>query len=184
MIKIKTNNITELLNCLYGDNEDYDYINKKDLKTIIKEHQKSLEKIYKKLEETDFNTLDIYNLGDVINLLELFKDVEIEEEIKINNIKKKLNNLVKQEYLWSYELEDNELILYYGLSSVRDTMRVIDITSKDLKQALLESAEELRIDIESSLVDNNDYFGYDTKEELEDRIVEETEYLKLLSELI
>lgn len=102
----------------------------------------------------------------------------------MNNIKKKLNNLVKQEYLWSYELEDNELILYYGLSSVKDTMRVIDITNKDLKQALLESAEELRIDIESSLVDNNDYFGYDSEEQLEERIVEETEYLKLLSELV
>lgn len=102
----------------------------------------------------------------------------------MNNIRKRLNNLVKQEYLWSYELEDNELVLYYGLSSVKDTMRVIDITNKDLKRALLKSAEELRIDIESSLIDNNDYFGYDSEEQLEERIVEETEYLKLLSELV
>lgn len=82
MIKIKTNNITELLNCLYGDNEDYDYIKKRDINEIIIEHKIQLEKIYKKLEDIDYNTLGIYMLGDVINLLELFKNVEIEEEIK------------------------------------------------------------------------------------------------------
>ena len=96
----------------------------------------------------------------------------------------RLNDLVKEEYLWSYDLKDNELVVRYGLSSVKDTERAIDLEDKTLKQAFLESAEELRVDIESSLVDNNDYFGYDTKEELEDRITEETEYLKLLSELV
>lgn len=77
MIKIRANNITEILNCLYGDEEDYSYINKKALKDIIKEHQESLIKIYEKLEEIDFEPFDVYCLGDVINLLDLFKKVEL-----------------------------------------------------------------------------------------------------------
>jgi hypothetical protein len=99
-------------------------------------------------------------------------------------MKEKLDKLVKDEWLWDYNLQDDELTIRYGLSSVSDTERVIDITNKDLKQALSESGEDVRIDIESSLVDDNDFFGYDNAEELEDRIVEETEYLKRLSELV
>ena len=99
-------------------------------------------------------------------------------------MREKLNKLVQDEYLWGYDLQDNELVIRYGLASVRDTERVIDLENKDLKQALLESANDLRIDIESSLVDDNDFFGYSSKEELEDRIIEETEYLKLLSALV
>lgn len=79
MIKIKAKNISELLNVLYGDNEDY-YINKKGLKKIIEDHEKSLEKIYNKLEDIDYDPYHIYNLGDVLNLLELFKNIEVEEE--------------------------------------------------------------------------------------------------------
>lgn len=100
------------------------------------------------------------------------------------DIIKKLDKLVKDEYIWSYLLDGNELYIRYGLSSVRDTERVIDLEHKDLKQALLESSKELRDDIESSLVDFMDFFGYDSKEELEDRIVEETDYLKYLSTLV
>lgn len=99
-------------------------------------------------------------------------------------MKEKLDKLVKDEWLWGYDLQDNELIIRYGLSSVGTTERVIDITNKDLKKALFESGEDIRIDIESSLVDDNDFFGYDNAEELEDRIVEETEFLKELSELV
>ncbi len=95
----------------------------------------------------------------------------------------KLNELVKQEYLWSYKIDNNTLIIRYGLPSVRDTERAIDIENKTLSQALFDSAKELRVDIESSLINDTDYFGYDTKEELEDRIIEETEYLELLSNL-
>ncbi len=99
-------------------------------------------------------------------------------------MKNKLNKLVKEEYIWSYDIDGTDIILRYGLSSVCDTERVIDIENKDLKKALLESAEDLRVDIESSLVDANDFFGYDNAEQLEDRIVEETDYLKLLSSLV
>ena len=99
-------------------------------------------------------------------------------------MKEKLDKLVKDEWLWGYNLQDDELTIRYGLSSVSDTERVVDITNKDLKQALFESGEDVRIDIESSLVDDNDFFGYENAEQLEDRIIEETEYLKRLSELV
>lgn len=99
-------------------------------------------------------------------------------------MKEKLDKLVKDEWLWDYDLQDDELTIRYSLYSVRDTERVIDLNGKDLKQALLESAENIRVDIESSLVDDNDFFGYDNEKDLEDRIVEETEYLQKLSELV
>jgi len=99
-------------------------------------------------------------------------------------MKENLDNLIKKGYIYDYTIEDTEVIIRYSLSSVGTTERVIDITNKDLKKALFESGEDIRIDIESSLVDDNDFFGYDNAEELEDRIVEETEFLKELSELV
>lgn len=98
-------------------------------------------------------------------------------------MKNKLDELVKNEWLWGYEFEDNNmLVIRYGLSSVKDTERTIFVNNGDLKSALLKSAEELESDIINSLTADNDFFGYDTKEELEDRIKEETEFLKQLSE--
>lgn len=99
-------------------------------------------------------------------------------------MKEKLDSLVSKDYIYDYTIEDTEVIIRYGLSSVGTTERVIDIENKDLKQALFESGEDIRVDIESSLVDDNDFFGYDNAEDLEDRIVEETEFLKELSELV
>lgn len=115
-------------------------------------------------------------------LQELKEGYQIADEVSI--IKEELNNLVRKQWLWSYELKDNELTIRYGLSSVRDTERAIDLENKTLKQALFESGEDIRIDIESSLVDENDFFGYDNEEQLEDRIIEETDFLKQLSELV
>lgn len=99
-------------------------------------------------------------------------------------MKEKLDSLVKKGYIYDYTIEDTEVIIRYGLSSVGTTERVVDIENKDLKQALFESGEDIRVDIESSLVDDNDFFGYSNAEELEDRITEETDYLKYLSELV
>lgn len=99
-------------------------------------------------------------------------------------MKEKLDSLVSKGYIYDYTIEDTEVIIRYGLSSVGTTERVVDIENKDLKQALFESGEDIRVDIESSLVDDNDFFGYDNAEDLEDRIVEETEFLKELSELV
>ena len=99
-------------------------------------------------------------------------------------MKEKLDNLVNKGYIYDYEIQDTELIIRYGLSSVGTTERVVDINGKDLKKALFESGEDIRVDIKSSLVDDNDFFDYDNAEDLEDRIVEETEFLKELSELV
>lgn len=99
-------------------------------------------------------------------------------------MKEKLDSLVSKGYIYDYTIEDTEVIIRYGLSSVGTTERVVNIENKDFKQALFESGEDIRVDIESSLVDDNDFFGYDNAEDLEDRIVEETEFLKELSELV
>ena len=99
-------------------------------------------------------------------------------------MKEKLDSLVSKGYIYDYTIEDTEVIIRYGLSSVGTTERVVNIENKDLKQALFESGEDIRVDIESSLVDDNDFFGYDNAEDLEDRIIEETEFLKELSELV
>lgn len=102
-------------------------------------------------------------------------------------LKEKLNKLVEHNYLFDYKINNDEITIRYGLSSVGDTERVFYVDdNKDLKQALLESSKELRADIEYSLDedDDEDFFGYDSKEELEDRIAEETDYLKLLSTLV
>ena len=74
----------------------------------------------------------------------------------------------------------------YGLSSVRDTETNIEYN--DNLRVFIENirtrANEIENDIRNSLVDEKDYYGYDTKEELENRIVEEREFLKELSELV
>lgn len=96
-----------------------------------------------------------------------------------------LDKLKRDEYIWDYEFDTgNELRIRYGLSSVRDTERVLDIENKSLSDALFESANELENDIRFSLTDENDFFGYENVEELEDRIKEETDYLKLLSKIV
>ena len=64
-MKIKVKNITELLNVLYGDNESYSYIDKKGLKAIIKDHKKSLSRIYEILEEITKDTTT--NIKEVNN---------------------------------------------------------------------------------------------------------------------
>lgn len=100
-------------------------------------------------------------------------------------MREQLDYLVKHKWIYGYTLtNDGELWFDYGLSSVNYTERVIYLENKNLAQALFKSGENIRVDIESSLVDDDDFFGYDNKEELEDRIVEETEYLKRLSEIV
>lgn len=99
-------------------------------------------------------------------------------------MKEQLDKLKDKGYIYRYTIENDNLIISYGLSSVGETERSIDIENKDLKQALFESGEDIRDDIENSLVDDNDFFGYDNKEELEERIEEETLYLKCLSEVV
>ena len=101
-------------------------------------------------------------------------------------VKEYLNYLKANEYIWDYEKKDNYIILRYGLSSVKDTETNIEYN--DNLRVFIENirtrANEIENDIRNSLVDEKDYYGYDTKEELENRIVEEREFLKELSELV
>lgn len=101
-------------------------------------------------------------------------------------VKEYLDYLKANEYIWGYEKEDDYIVLRYGLSSVRDTETNIEYNDnlKVFIENIRTRANELEDDIRNSLVDKNDYYGYDTKEELENRIVEETEFLKELSELV
>ena len=94
-------------------------------------------------------------------------------------VKEYLDYLKENEYIWGYKKKDNYIILRYGLSSVRDTETNIEYN--DNLRVFIENirtkADELEDDIRGSLVDENDYYGYDTKEELDNRINEEREFL-------
>lgn len=94
-------------------------------------------------------------------------------------VKEYLDYLKANEYIWGYEKKDNYIILRYGLSSVKDTET--NIKYNDNLRVFIKNirtrADEIEDDIRNSLVDEKDYYGYDTKEELENRINEEREFL-------
>lgn len=79
-MKIIFKNKNEFLNTLYGDEEDYSYIGKEQVKEIIENKIHSLELIYSYLDESVYNGAEQYDLGDCENLIELFKNIEFEEE--------------------------------------------------------------------------------------------------------
>lgn len=79
-MKIIFKNKNEFLNTLYGDEEDYSYIGKEQVKEIIENKIHSLELIYNYLDESVYNGAEQYDLGDCENLIELFKNIEFEEE--------------------------------------------------------------------------------------------------------
>lgn len=170
---------------------DIDTLNKID--KVLKHYENYIKKNDDGIKDIIGEYYDIYGNGFVVDWYEGLMSTEefIEElengyEIDLSiYIRSKLNKLVKDEYLWGYGINGNEITIRYGLSSVKDTERVFYVDdNKTLQQALLESAEELEADIMFSLEDDNDFFGYDNEEELKDRIAEETDYLKLLSTLV
>lgn len=80
-MKLIIKNSTEILNVLYGDEDDYSYINIKGVKEILKEKLEHLQKIYETIDEDEVGVDELYSLGDVINLLdELSKNIIMEEE--------------------------------------------------------------------------------------------------------
>lgn len=94
-------------------------------------------------------------------------------------VKEYLDYLKADKYILGYKKEENYVVLKYSLSSVGETEINIEY-SNDLKAFLnniVLRAEELEDDIRGSLIDENDYYGYTTKEELGDRIDEEREFL-------
>lgn len=146
-----------------NDTIEYEYENLDNLLTELKQMI-----INKKINKDDIIRI---NASKIVNKNEILKE--------------KLNKLVEHNYLFDYKINNDEITIRYGLSSVKDTERVFYVDdNKTLQQSLLESAEELEADIMFSLKDDNDFFGYDNEEELKDRIAEETNYLKLLSTLV
>lgn len=100
-------------------------------------------------------------------------------------IEKQLKYLVEEQYLWGYKIDNDYITIRYGLASCKDTERTIEIDRTiPLSFMLLKSAKDLEDDIRFSLTDENDFYGYSNKEELEDRIKEETDYLDLLSKIV
>lgn len=149
---------------------------------------------YPKNDTTEYEYENLDNLLMELKQMIIDKKINKDDIIRINAskivnkneiLKEKLNKLVEHNYLFNYKINNDEITIRYGLSSVKDTERVFYVDdNKTLQQALLESAEELEADIMFSLEDDNDFFGYDNEEELKDRIAEETDYLKLLSTLV
>ena len=79
-MKIIAKNPSELLNTLYGCNDiSFETYSQRRTKDIIQEHMKSLERIYDYLDDTDMQGIEQYDLGDVMNLLDLFNKVIYKE---------------------------------------------------------------------------------------------------------
>lgn len=104
------------------------------------------------------------------------------------NITKYLDYLVKRNYIVSYTIADKYFIISYSLLSTGNTERSIECDSNaDIHtfiESILNSARELKSDIYNCLVSENDFFGYSSKEELDNRILEEEEYLYYIADKI
>ena len=79
-MKIIFKNKQEFLNTLYGDEEDYSYIKDEQIKEIIKDKLMALDRIYEHLGDTEFLGKEQYDLGDCENLIQLFENIEFEED--------------------------------------------------------------------------------------------------------
>lgn len=128
MIKISVKNIKELANVLYGDNEDYDYLDRRGILDIINEHIETLQKIY----NGEIEGSDNYNLGDCINLLEEFKNINFEEykDIDMKNI-----------YDNGYQMVGNvEMMKKYVIKSMKENN---SNGNSDMNDILIDMLEEL-----------------------------------------
>lgn len=83
-MRIIFKNKNEFLNTLYGDKEDYSDITDKQIKELIDDKIVSLELIYDFLEGSIYEGVQQYDLGDCMNLIELFKNIEFEEKEEEN----------------------------------------------------------------------------------------------------
>lgn len=92
--------------------------------------------------------------------------------------------LKNNNYITNYRIEDYYVILEYGLFNVGFTERNIEFSEDtdiiSFLNTILISASQVGSDIYECLVDENDFYGYSSEEELEERIEEEEEYLKIL----
>ena len=70
-MEITIKNNTELLNIMYGDNEDYSYITNEDMDTILDDKIQCLEDLYEDTQDGD--------ILDIINLVSEYKKVKVSE---------------------------------------------------------------------------------------------------------
>lgn len=104
------------------------------------------------------------------------------------DIKKYLDLYIEYGYISHYSYTTDEFTIRYTLPNGLETERTInyDIINGNLDDFLnfiLKSADNLGDDIYSSLIDENDFFGYSSEQELEERIKEEETYLKSLIDI-
>jgi len=108
--------------------------------------------------------------------------------MELERVRRQLDYLVQHEWLNRYTLnDDGELWLSYGLSTVCETTNYTDylaIKDTDLVKMFERLAEEVGEDLQNSADDCGDFFGYDSQKELDERIEEESEFLKRLSEIV
>ena len=106
----------------------------------------------------------------------------------LETVRKQLDYLVKHNWIQGYTLNnDGELWFTYGLSSVGSTENYTDylaIHDTNLAKMFEKLAEEVGDDLQNSADSCGDFFGYSSQEELDDRIEEESSFLKRLSEVI
>lgn len=95
---------------------------------------------------------------------------------------KYLEYLKREEYLYDYDIVDNYVLLRYGLFSCEDTERSIKVDKNSnittFLNEILHSASQINNDIMATLVDDNDFYGYENMQELNARIDEEEYFLK------
>lgn len=91
-------------------------------------------------------------------------------------MRKKLNKLIKEEYIWCYYIKGDKLYLRYGIVGDIDIIRKIDIIDDDLKKSIMMSLPKIKKEIIKN------YTG--KAERLENRVKEEINYLKYLSSLV
>ena len=108
--------------------------------------------------------------------------------MEVEKIRKQLDYLVNHGWIHGYTLNnDGELWFSYGLSSVGSTENYTDylaLYDTTLDKVFEKLANEIGDDLQNSADDCGDFFGYDSQEELDERIEEESGFLRRLSEIV
>ena len=106
----------------------------------------------------------------------------------LEKLRKQLDYLVVKNYIYGYTLNnDGELWFSYGLFSIGHTENYTDylaLGGTSLAKMFEKLANEVGEDIRNSADSCGDFFGYDTEEEMNERIEEESSFLKRLSEVV
>ena len=108
--------------------------------------------------------------------------------MEVEKIRTQLDYLVKHNWIHGYTLNnDGELWFSYGLPSIGSTENYTDylaLYDVTLDKVFEKLANEVGEDLQNSADDCGDFFGYDSQEELDERIEEESGFLRRLSEIV